>query len=159
MWDCSGGLDMWNCSGGLDMWDCSGGLDMWDCSGGLDMWDCSGGLDMWDCSGRLDMWDCSGGLDMWDCSGGLDMWDCSGGLAWLAARIESTRKIETASRGYKYVEVSEVFLIMWPFFNFMLRCNGFLFVKSVNYNIGFDLSSVLRITALVGKKRGETRVW
>ena len=79
------------------------------------------------------------------------MWDCSGGLAGRAARMQSPCKFETAIRGYKYLEVSEVFLVMWVCLNFRLRSNGFLFVTSDNYNLGFALSSGLRFMACVGE--------
>lgn len=68
------------------------------------------------------------------------MWDCSGGLAGRAVRIESACKIETASRGYKYVEASEGILVSWVCLHFLLGPNGFLLVQSVNYNFGFALS-------------------
>jgi hypothetical protein len=73
--------------------------------------------------------------------------------------MQSTDKFEKASRGYKYMEVSEVFLVMWICLNFRFWSNGLWFVKNVNYNFGFALSSGLRIVTRVGKKRGETGVW
>jgi hypothetical protein len=82
------------------------------------------------------------------------MMDCSGGLAGRAAGMESTCKIEMASRGYKYVEVTEVFILI-----IRLRSDGFLFLKSVNYSFGFALSSVLPVMVHMGKNRGGKGVW